>query len=434
MQVLSYPVAGASTPESARVLLLPDVLQLLQGGAGGSTPHARATAAREEKLRKKDADFQQLVADIANTPRPTETMIQAERGMLPGSQAARREQIETRTREHATQERSGFRDALSQARTPGKETGAAAAEQPNAAAKSAATGATPSNKPVSLPAPESPTKPIATPAEGRSAASTPATPSATRATVALPANPTHSTTNVSTAAKEAATAAVAKVSAVSGAARTAAATTASASGAGNSASDAAPTVASAAVEKIAAAQRRSAVAPAAETGASAEAELERTSDANVERIVRLLQSRIDKDRSVATLRLDPPELGTVRLHMDLRQDALALRVDTDNPAARDLLRDQMDTLRRSLESAGIRLEHVEVRGPESVQTGLDANAAQQQGTGSSPQHSATKQRDSQSAGRGPADRESPAIRGSASASLEETNSGPATESLVNVWA
>lgn len=437
MQALSYPVAGASTPETARALLLPDVLQLLQGGAGSNTPRARAVAAREEKLRKRDADFQQLVAAAANAPRPTETTIQAERGMLPGSQAARREQMETQVRDRATQERGGFREALSQARTQGKETSPAATEKPAPAAQPAATsaGAANTTKPATAPTLDSAGKPAAAPPDARPTTPAPTSPSTTRTHVALPASAGNTTTSTTAAARDAAHAAVAKVSVAAGVARTAVAAAGPAASAGDSAAETSPAAATAAVEKSLAAGRKPAATPAAAPSAeSAEAELERKGDANVERIVRLLQSRIEKDRATATLRLDPPELGTVRLHMDLRQDALALRIDADNPAARDLLRDQLDALRRNLETAGIRLEQVEVRGPEAVPTGLDTNAAQQQGAGSSPQQGTMRQRDPQSAGREPADREGPALRGSASASAEATISGPAAESLVNVWA
>ena len=158
-------------------------------------------------------------------------------------------------------------------------------------------------------------------------------------------------------------------------------------------------------------------------------------DANIARIVRLIQTRIDKDRSVATLRLDPPELGTVRMHMDLRQDQLALRIDADSPAARDLLLRDMDALRKSLEAAGIQLDRVEVRVPEAAPAGLDSQAAQQQGMNAATDGGAGRRDDAHSTdSRSEQSRPVSATRLADATAVEEPTIGLATESLVNVLA
>jgi flagellar hook-length control protein FliK len=88
-----------------------------------------------------------------------------------------------------------------------------------------------------------------------------------------------------------------------------------------------------------------------------------TADANIERIVRVVRSHMSARHSHTVLRLDPPELGSLRLQMDLRGVALTLRIDTTTELAHRLLSDDVDKLRHGLESSGIQLERVEVRPP-----------------------------------------------------------------------
>jgi flagellar hook-length control protein FliK len=86
-------------------------------------------------------------------------------------------------------------------------------------------------------------------------------------------------------------------------------------------------------------------------------------DANIERIVRVIHSRVTEQRSHTVMRLAPPELGSLRLQMDLRGVALTLRIDTATEMAHRLLSEDLDKLRHGLEASGIQLERVEVRPP-----------------------------------------------------------------------
>lgn len=85
--------------------------------------------------------------------------------------------------------------------------------------------------------------------------------------------------------------------------------------------------------------------------------------ANVERVLRVIRSHAGAGRSSTTIRLDPPELGTLRLRMELEKDALSLRVETQTVVAHRLLSDELDSLRRGLEAVGLHLERVEIRPP-----------------------------------------------------------------------
>ncbi|MCA9244493.1 MAG: flagellar hook-length control protein FliK [Phycisphaerales bacterium] len=75
--------------------------------------------------------------------------------------------------------------------------------------------------------------------------------------------------------------------------------------------------------------------------------------------MRVLRQTIREGRAKAVLRVESRELGAIRVRMDLREDGLRLRLETQNDTARRLLSDDTDGLRRGLEAAGLRLERFE---------------------------------------------------------------------------
>jgi hypothetical protein len=186
---------------------------------------------------------------------------------------------------------------------------------------------------------------------------------------------------------------------------------------------------------IAAATAR-AGAPGTKTAArpTAPAEPEpRSSDVNLERILRFIHTRLGKERSVAALRLEPPELGTIRLRMDLRNEQLSLQIEAQTDAARKLLTDHVESLRRSLEASGIHLERVEIRAPAVSTDAPDANHSPQAGAWMGAEGSGGRS-DAESAGGGlSGETESPSTEPSGLSGgtvLPE----PVAESLVNVLA
>jgi flagellar hook-length control protein FliK len=153
-------------------------------------------------------------------------------------------------------------------------------------------------------------------------------------------------------------------------------------------------------------------------------------DANIERLVRVLRSRINGQRSRTVLRLDPPELGRLRLQMDLRGAALTLRIDASTEMAHRLLSQDVEKLRHGLEASGIQLERVEIRPPTQ---GMEA------GEHDTSEHAETQ--DEAWGGSAETDAEHSQEQGTDShlaESSEGTTRGtdpvPAAESLVNVVA
>lgn len=362
--------------------------------------------------------------------------------MRPGSHAARAEQRDAQLRQHTAERAAGFRQALTQAAEPavnGRDTGRGAAGD----GRPAATSPNPLKSELSAPA-QTAKDGDATPAAKSSSVSASSgvrmVPTALSAVGVLdakvgPANPAGGTATLGGALSgkaPAATAGQTGVSAIAQVASAAAATAphsfAAAKGAGVSP-----------VSPVAAAPPATTgtARPAAGTPSTSRQAGEPTgrSDANVERILRLVYARIGQERSVATLRLDPPELGTVRVHMDLRHENLAVRVETQTPAAQRLLAEHIETLRQGLEAAGIQLDRIEVRAPAAAD-----------GTGPRSQspdvplgdgHTATPRDTHSAGGGGRGGTESPPGEWSEEESPATDRwwtAEPAAESLVNIWA
>lgn len=146
-------------------------------------------------------------------------------------------------------------------------------------------------------------------------------------------------------------------------------------------------------------------------------------DANVEHIVRLVASRIGKDRSVATLRLDPAELGSIKLHMDLRDHGLNLRVESESPVAHRLLVERVEALRAALQAADIRLERVEFvttappRDPSDAGDGRDPSRPHSDASQPEPERSGTQRESGTEADGGSA------RRGEAGADIDAASRG-----------
>ncbi|MBL8879941.1 MAG: flagellar hook-length control protein FliK [Phycisphaerales bacterium] len=103
-----------------------------------------------------------------------------------------------------------------------------------------------------------------------------------------------------------------------------------------------------------------------------------------EQLVRVLRMRINEKHTQTTLRLDPPALGSVRMHMDLRDNQLALRVEPQSELAHRLLSEQADSLRVALEASGIQLQRVEIV-PPTESAMFEAFGGHEQTAGNPPQ-------------------------------------------------
>jgi flagellar hook-length control protein FliK len=452
MQVNLMSMTGPAG--SGRESLLPNVLKLLEAGAMATLcvamPREQCQEDREEKLARKDADSRQAAAAAAATPRPSELIAQAERDMLPGSQAARREQLHAQVEQHAGQDRQAFRQALADAagRDPGsrasslsREAGQGTRNSGVDAAGSEQSGSSAAGRPIGARA-------------AQSSSFAPPAPSGSQAgTSGANGGSTGGGTgggSVGTGFKPVPQGLAAAGSGVrfsvpigtSTLGPTQSNLRAHRAGTGVSLAGGALGARGMATQSVAMAPGARVMAPSdalrRHAAAGPEAEPKGSFDPNIERILRLIRARLASGRSVTTLRLEPPELGTVRLRMDLRNDQLSLAVEAETPAARRLLSEQIDSLRRNLEASGIHLERVEIRTPEVTEPpqlwggpagpGHDWPGAAWGGPGGSGQTEAGR-----SGGGPPGEMESPSADPSEYGSQEMTVA-PAAESRVNIWA
>ncbi len=93
-----------------------------------------------------------------------------------------------------------------------------------------------------------------------------------------------------------------------------------------------------------------------------------------------LHGKLDPQNGKAEIRLDPPNLGSLRVSINLNKGALTAQFETSTDVVRDLLSSHMDKLRSVLENQGITVDHLAVQTqPEPSQP----QAQDQQNTGSS---------------------------------------------------
>lgn len=122
---------------------------------------------------------------------------------------------------------------------------------------------------------------------------------------------------------------------------------------------------------------------------------ERKDDAMLKQVMRVVRSRLSQKNSHIMMRLDPPSLGTLRIHMDLSDRNLTMRIDVDTHLARRLLTDGAESLRDALDASGVRLEKIEIRQldaerpaqPFDQDSQADSRQSESGTTDGSPQHS-----------------------------------------------
>ncbi len=100
----------------------------------------------------------------------------------------------------------------------------------------------------------------------------------------------------------------------------------------------------------------------------------------IEQIARVVRTHANGRTSSMTLRLDPPELGQLRVDVRMQDQTLVVRFQAQTQAAHDLLQDRISELRHALDQHGIRLDRaeIEIRPPTTPnQHGRPADDQQQ---------------------------------------------------------
>jgi len=420
MQVTSLPTAALirNSYDLASLLLLPALSSLAKPSP--QTEQLRQEL-QETDQKKRPTEPRYHAAAASLTPdSPTAALVQAERRMAPGSAAARRDQLQQATAE-SDGRRQAFQRDLAAARIR---------ERPPGSAPSAAPASRGSIATVEPTAPRgAPTtaQPASPPTNGNGSPSAAAETSPAKPALELrPTNagpqapvgrssPAPATGLLNGGLTLAPTATAAQKSNGQSSAATAPASRTSPSGPTWSATGGAAT-----------ARTPSSTITGRAAGAAIHT---RSPDINLEQILRVVRSHITGQRAQTTLRLDPPELGTIRLHLDLREEALSLRIQTQTELAYRLLSEHSELLRQGLASSGITLTNLEISPPAAANQadafGLTPQNPDGQ-SGSKASADADAERSSPEGRDAPdADPAPPAVR-------DEVE--PAAESLVNLWA
>ena len=86
-------------------------------------------------------------------------------------------------------------------------------------------------------------------------------------------------------------------------------------------------------------------------------------DPNVVRIAKGLRSVVNLKGGAVTIRLNPHELGSVRIEMEIKNGNITAQLQTEHASVRDLLNHQLGKLRESLQGRGLHVERLEVNSP-----------------------------------------------------------------------
>jgi flagellar hook-length control protein FliK len=79
----------------------------------------------------------------------------------------------------------------------------------------------------------------------------------------------------------------------------------------------------------------------------------------VQRVSRAVQSSVDRGGEVR-LRLSPPELGSLKVEIIVKQGVMNARLEAETPAARSLLLENLPMLRERLAEQNIRIDRFDV--------------------------------------------------------------------------
>lgn len=117
----------------------------------------------------------------------------------------------------------------------------------------------------------------------------------------------------------------------------------------------------------------------AKTGSAQDIDMQQ----NIDRVVKAVRTNIGRGSSVVQLRLDPPELGTLRIEIKFDDSGANLLIQATNTKAQQLLQRNIQNLRTSLEASGIQTNQIEVQLRLDLRN--DSPNDQQSGDGDSSQ-------------------------------------------------
>lgn len=104
-----------------------------------------------------------------------------------------------------------------------------------------------------------------------------------------------------------------------------------------------------------------AATPAAQPGQVAQTQDTDNTQLNTARIARGLQNAVHQKGGAVTLRLTPPEMGTVRIQLQIQNGTVNAQFHAETESTRTMLNQQLSHLRTALENQGLSVERLGVQ-------------------------------------------------------------------------
>lgn len=140
-----------------------------------------------------------------------------------------------------------------------------------------------------------------------------------------------------------------------------------------------------------------AAAERAGNGPQPQLEQQQPLDANVARVTRGLQSALQQNGGTVTLRLHPPELGVVRIEVEIQNNTVTARFQTETESVRQLLMHQIRSLRSTLEGQGLVVDRLHVQTQQATSSTSEQSLREETADGRSRgRHDQTSQQDAES--------------------------------------
>jgi flagellar hook-length control protein FliK len=113
---------------------------------------------------------------------------------------------------------------------------------------------------------------------------------------------------------------------------------------------------------------------------------------NHDKIVAGVQSQLLPHGGAMQIRLDPPELGALKVMVEMRDGVMSATFETSNEQATQLLSHSLNQLKHVLESQGVTVERLQVQqAPKSEQSASDERQQQQQQQRDANEHHTAQQ-------------------------------------------
>lgn len=123
------------------------------------------------------------------------------------------------------------------------------------------------------------------------------------------------------------------------------------------------------------------------------------SEVNAARLARGLQSAVQQRGGAVTLRLTPPDMGTVRIQLQIQGGAVNAQFHTQTESARQMLTQQLGQLRQALEGQGLTVDRLAAQTMNSsTQPSFQQAQQQAQHGGAQQQHADASPHDGRSRG------------------------------------